>query len=217
MICGAVNRASLCDEMATVESPRETLLIPDQIVVLSGPSGSGKTTLVERLLANSPIPLMKCVSATTRPQRPGEVEGEAYYFLAPERFEELRQADAFLEYAEVYQSGYWYGTLMSEVTRARSQQAWAFLEIDVHGALNVTRLFPDAVTIFLKMPSHAELERRLRGRQTESEEVIQRRLATAREELQYADQYQHQVVNDDLDRAVAEIHQILKSHANRQA
>lgn len=188
-----------------------------RVVVLSGPSGSGKTTIVERLVANAPVKLVKAVSATTRPARATERDGENYYFLSHEEFESRRKAGEFLEYAEVHSSGNWYGTLRSEVERARREGGWAFLEIDVEGALNVIREFPNAVTVFLTTPSEDVYERRLRSRGTESEEGIQRRLETARRELAQADKYRYLVVNDDLDRAVKEICDILSREQSGDA
>lgn len=189
-----------------------------QVVVLSGPSGSGKTTIVNRLIANSPVGLLKSVSATTRQPRPQEVDGDDYHFLTDAEFRAKMAAGEFIEHAEVFSSGFLYGTLHSELDRAWAQNSWAFLEIDVEGALNVMQLYPDAVTIFLKTPSPEEFERRLRARGTETEEVIQKRLATAAKELAFADRYRHVVVNDDLDRAVGEICEILKSEeTNRNA
>lgn len=182
-----------------------------RLLVLSGPAGSGKTTIVQRLLQESPVPLRKCVSATTRPPRTGEIDGEHYHFLSADEFERRRQAGDFLETAEVFGLGYWYGTLKSEVSRAAREGAWAFLEIDVEGALNVMREYPEAVTIFIRTSSEDEYEKRLRGRGTETEEVIQRRLAIARRELALADRYKYQVVNDNLDRAVDEIIHILRT------
>jgi guanylate kinase len=182
-----------------------------QLVVLSGPSGSGKSTVVDRLVAASSVRLMKAVSATTRPPRNAEVDGEDYYFLSPKEFAQRHEDGEFLECAEVFGAGYWYGTLRSELLRAYENEAWAFLEIDVQGALEVMRQFPDAVTIFLTTPSQLEYEQRLRDRGTESQETIARRLKTAEEELQYADRYRFQVMNDDLDRAVQQISEILSS------
>jgi len=188
-----------------------TAPVPDvPVVVLSGPSGSGKTTVVSRLLKESPVKLVKSISATTRPPRPNETEGEDYYFLSPEEFEARRQAGEFLECAEVHKSGYWYGTLLSEVQRARDEGGWALLEIDVEGALNVMKRYPRTVSIFLSTPP-AEYERRLRARGTEDEAVIRRRLQTAERELTFADRYRYQVVNERLDDAVREICQILES------
>lgn len=180
-----------------------------RILVLSGPAGAGKTTIVHRLLAGSPVPLALSISATTRPPRANEKHGDHYYFLSAKEFEQRRQAGEFLECAEVHKSGYWYGTLKSEVDRILGNGNWAFLEIDVEGAQNVMRLFPSAVSIFLQVPSPEVFEQRLRSRGTESEEAIQRRLRTASDELQYAASYRYRVVNDDLDRAVREICDIL--------
>ncbi len=184
---------------------------PERIVVLSGPSGSGKTTLVRKLVERADVTLVKSVSATTRPPRPGEIHGDDYWFLTDAEFREKLNKNEFLEHAEVFSSGFLYGTLRSELDRAWSRNAWAFLEIDVQGALRVMQQYPNAVTIFLKTPSPEEFERRLRARGTESEEVIQRRLATAERELQLADRYKYVVVNDQLETAVSEICAILKA------
>ncbi len=184
-----------------------------RVVVLSGPSGSGKTTIVERLLREAPMRLVKSVSATTRAPRPGEVHADAYYFLTLEEFQARRQRDEFLETAEVYQ-GLWYGTLKSEIDRARGEGGWAFLEIDVQGAMRVMELYPDAITIFVAPPSMAVCEQRLRERGTESEEILQRRLKKVAEELSYANRYKYTVVNDELDRAVAEILLLLQMQQN---
>jgi len=184
---------------------------PERIVVLSGPSGSGKTTLVRELVARAEVTLVKSVSATTRPPRPTEIHGDDYWFLTDAEFREKLDNDEFLEHAEVFSSGYLYGTLRSELGRAWEQNGWAFLEIDVQGALKVMQQYPNAVTIFLKTPSAAEFECRLRARGTESESVIQRRLATAGRELQLADRYKYVVVNDQLETAVSEICVILKA------
>ncbi|MEZ5941269.1 MAG: guanylate kinase [Planctomycetaceae bacterium] len=180
-----------------------------QLLVLSGPAGSGKTTIVHRLLAEAPVPLALSISATTRPPRSGEIDGDHYYFLSNDEFQRRREAGAFLECAEVHKSGYWYGTLKSEVDRIRREGKWVFLEIDVVGAQNVMQLYPQAVSIFLQTPSPEVYEQRLRSRGTESEEQIQRRLRTAREELEYAVSYRYRVVNDHLDKAVSDICDIL--------
>ena len=187
------------------------MLHPERIVVLSGPSGSGKTTLVRELVVRAPVKLIKSVSATTRPPRPGEVNGDDYWFLTDVEFRRRLDYGDFIEFAEVFSSGFLYGTLKSDLDRAWKQQGWAFLEIDVQGAMKVVQQYPDAVTIFLSTPSPAEFERRLRARGTESEEVIRRRLATAEKELQQAGRYRYVVVNDQLDTAVSEICEILKA------
>ncbi|WP_010584161.1 guanylate kinase [Schlesneria paludicola] len=183
-----------------------------QILVLSGPSGSGKTTVVERLIRESPVKLVKAVSATTRPQRKGEIEAESYYFLTTDEFVKRRDHGEFLETAEVFGAGYWYGTLKSEIQRAKDLQGWAFLEIDVQGALKVIEFYPDALTIFLQPPSLEICEQRLRNRGTDSEETIQRRLRKVHEELALADRYCYQVVNDDLNQTVNEINAIIAKH-----
>lgn len=180
-----------------------------RVVVLSGPSGSGKTTVVDRLLERAPMKLIKSVSVTTRPPRSGERDGERYYFLSEADFAARRGRGEFVE--TVQYAGAWYGTLWSEVERAKSLGGWSLLEIEVQGALKVMELYADAITIFLQPPSMDECEQRLRARGTESEEGIQRRLNTAAQELSFASRYRHQVVNDDLDRAVAEIVGILET------
>ena len=182
-----------------------------QFVVLSGPSGSGKTTIVERLLQRSPVKLIKSISATTRAPRKNEVDGQNYYFLTSDEFAARRERGEFLECAEVHGTGNWYGTLNSEVERARQVGGWALLEIDVQGALQIMRKHPRALTIFLRTSSEAEYERRLRRRGTDAEEIIERRLANARNELKYAPEYRYQVVNDDLDQAVGQIVNIISS------
>jgi guanylate kinase len=185
-----------------------------QILVLSGPSGSGKTTVVDRLIAESSIPLIKAISATTRPQRKGEIDGVAYYFLTSDEFQRRKERGDFLETAEVFGAGYWYGTLKSEVQRARDAHGWAFLEIDVEGALKVMEIYPNALTIFLLPPSLEVCEQRLRSRGTDSEETIRRRLRKVNEELALADRYCYQVVNDDLVRTIDELKSIIERHRN---
>lgn len=155
--------------------------------------------------------LVKSISATTRAARPSEVDGEDYYFLSDQEFQQRLEKNDFIEHAEVFSSGFLYGTLRSELQRAWDQQGWAFLEIDVEGAMKVMHQYPQAVTIFLRTPSPQEFERRLRNRGTESEQNIRKRLATAAKELEFVDRYQHVVINDQLDEAVAEICEILRS------
>ncbi|QDV17050.1 Guanylate kinase [Gimesia panareensis] len=180
------------------------------IVVLSGPTASGKTTIVNRLMQESPVKLVKAISATTRPRRKGEVDGEDYYFLTQAEFEERQKNDEFLECEQVHGLGYWYGTLKSEVARAEQEGGWPFLEIDVQGTLKLKEQFPQTITLFVRTSSDEEYEKRIRSRGTESEEVIERRLETIRKELELAKHYNHVIINDELDRAVAEIGTILK-------
>lgn len=182
---------------------------PPRVLVLSGPSGSGKSTIVQQLVRECAVPLRLSISATTRAPRPGEIDGEHYYFLTFDEFETRRQRGEFMECAEVHRTGNWYGTLWSEVDVAQQLGKWSLLEIDVEGAQSVMAMYPGAVTIFVTLPSLDEYERRLRGRGTEAEAVLQRRLQTAREELKLADCYRFRVVNDNLDQTVREICQIL--------
>lgn len=181
-----------------------------RIVVLSGPSGSGKSTIVNRLATQMEVRLIKAISATTRAARNQEQHGKDYYFLSKDEFQRRRDADEFVECFEVHGSDNWYGTLRSEVQRAHDIGGWSMLEIDVQGAMHVVAQYPQAVTIFIRTASEADFEQRLRARGTESEEAIQRRLQTARRELEVADRYRYQVINDDLDQVTAEIVQILK-------
>jgi guanylate kinase len=181
---------------------------PGQLVVISGPSGSGKTTVLRQVFERCPW-LESSVSATTRPPRPGEVDGEDYYFLATEDFADRRARGEFLECFEVFGRGHWYGTLHSEVAPRLAAGKWVVLEIDVEGTLAVLRTYADAVTIFLRPESVEELERRLHARGTESPEAIARRLEVARHELEFIDRYQHKVVNETIEQAVDDVCQLL--------
>jgi len=190
-----------------------------KLVILSGPSGAGKSTVLRRLLDCYGDRLHLSISATTRAPRAGEESGVDYYFLSPQEFERLRQAGEFLECCEVFGRGIWYGTPLSEVTPSLQAGKSVILEIDVEGAQKALERFPDALTIFLKPSSWEELERRLRGRNTDSEDEIQRRLEVARRELAQADRYKYQVINDDPDRAADQIARLIFStpEANRYA
>lgn len=184
-----------------------------KLIIVSGPSGAGKTTVLrgvfERSLAMGIGPLISSVSATTRPPRPGEVDAVDYYFLTKEQFDLRRERGEFIECFELFGRGYWYGTLKEEVSTGLEAGKWVVLEIDVQGALAVMQSYPDAISIFVCTDSIEELRRRLRGRGTETEETIQRRLKQANQELSLADRYGYQVVNDEVDRAVQEICHIL--------
>lgn len=185
-----------------------------RIVILSGPSGVGKTTVANRVLAESPVPLERSVSATTRPKRPDEIDGVHYRFFTPEEFARLREKGAFLECFQVFEDGHWYGTLKEPVLSTLKSGKWALLIIDVRGALAVQEQFPDAISIFLLPTSWPDLESRLRGRGTEPEEVVRVRLERAAEELRLAERYRYRVVNDRLEDTVREICRILQTEAN---
>lgn len=185
-----------------------------RLFVVSGPSGVGKGTLVA-LLRERLTRLGLTVSATTREPRPGEVDGVSYHFLDDAEFERRVGEGEFLEWAWVH--GHRYGTLRSEVERVLAEGRSVVLEIDVQGALNVRASHPEAVLVFIEPPSPEELERRLRGRGTEDEASIERRLANARREMSYADRYDVRIVNDDLDRAVDELAHVIDSYETRSS
>jgi guanylate kinase len=188
--------------------------MPGPLLIVSGPSGSGKSTVVARLreLCTDPQ-LHVSVSATTRQRRGGEQDGVHYHFWTREEFERGLDKDAFLEWARVHD--HYYGTLRDEVDPWREKGWGVVLVIDVQGAAQVRRNRPDAVSVFLKAPSPEELERRLRSRGTESEASIRRRLEEARREEARAEEYDHQIVNGDVEAAAVKLCGILRSHAGR--
>ena len=179
------------------------------LLIVSGPSGVGKGTLLRRVFAESGLPLVMSVSATTRMPRPGEVDGREYHFLSPAEFESRRVAEEFLECFEIFGTGTWYGTLRKTVEKELAANRWVVLEIDVQGAKKVKEQFPKALSFFIEPKNVDILKERLLGRGTETEEAMQRRLATAMEELLHADEFEHRIVNDDLDIAVREFITIL--------
>jgi guanylate kinase len=181
-----------------------------RIFVISAPSGAGKSTVCGLLRRRMPE-LEYSVSLTTRPPRPGERDGVDYHFVSRREFLARAAAGEMLEYAEVF--GNLYGTSAAVLAEALGQGRNILLEIDVDGAAQVREKFPQCVSIFLEPPSMAELERRLRGRGTEDEAVVKRRLARAALEMDQAHLFTHRVVNDDLDAAVAETAAIIQDGA----
>ncbi|MBQ2848889.1 MAG: guanylate kinase [Thermoguttaceae bacterium] len=176
-----------------------------RILVFSGPSGVGKGTLLKRLFAETDFPLVSSVSATTRAPRAGEVDGVDYRFLSREEFLRRREAGDFLESFEVYAGGALYGTLREDVEAALERGDWVVLEIDVKGAASVASIYPDAETIFIEPPSVEALRERLRGRGSETDAEIEKRVAQAESELTASGFYRRRVVNDDLDKAFEKI------------
>jgi guanylate kinase len=170
------------------------------VVVVTGPSGAGKGTLIKGLLERVQG-LEVAVSATTRPQRPGEVDGHEYWFLSDEEFTRRVENDEFLEWVS-YVSGRRYGTLRSEIDRIANEASVCVLELELDGALTVQREVPGCVTIFIAADVE-ELERRLRERATESTGEIGERIALARTQLEQAHKFRYMVRNDDLERATA--------------
>ncbi len=185
-----------------------------RLTVITGPSGVGKGTLVAELLRRHPA-IWLSVSATTRPPRPGEEEGSSYFFLSRERFEQLVQEGGFLEWAEF--AGNLYGTPRRPVEERLAAGRSVLLEIELEGARQVRRTFQAGYQLFIKPPSLEELERRIRGRGTDSEEAVRRRLQRARVELAAEGEFDAVLVNGDLDAAVAELEAALGLAAERPA
>jgi len=175
---------------------------------VTGPSGAGKGTLIRALLDRRDD-LEVAISATTRPRRPGEVEGVHYYYLDDAAFDARVAAGAFLEYVD-FVAGNRYGTLEDEVDRVLASGASCVLELETKGAKRVKRLRPQAVTIFVQAPTFSELERRLRERATESAGEIGERLDLARRQLAEAGDFDHVVTNDDVERAADELEEIVR-------
>jgi guanylate kinase len=177
-----------------------------KLVILSGPSGVGKdTVLVAWTKANPKV--VRVISYTTRPIRPGETDGIDYHFVDRDRFLELVGEGAFLEFKEVH--GNLYATPLADMNALLEAGKIAVLKIDVQGAQTAMEKRPDALTIFLLPPSHEELEARIRGRATEDDEAIRVRLENARQELEVSRHYQHRLVNMDIDQTVAALEAIV--------
>ncbi|MFO0814604.1 MAG: guanylate kinase [Gemmatales bacterium] len=181
-----------------------------RLVVLSGPSGSGKTTLIREALAAQDLPLRLAISATTRPPRPREIDGIHYHFWTSERFLDAIHADKFLEHAKVY--GHHYGTLREEVEPYLAKGVNVLLEIDVQGGLQIKEQLPESVMVFLRASTPQVYETRLRARNTDSQESLEKRLESAMKEIETGSkQYQYQIINDDLLQAVSDFRQLILS------
>ena len=176
------------------------------LVVLSGPSGSGKSTVIKKLMEERGN-IHFSVSCTTRAPRPGEVDGVSYHFVDRAGFERMIDNNEFLEYAEY--SGNYYGTSLKVIGEKQDAGIDVMLDIEVQGAANVRAKCPDAVLVFIVPPTYEELERRLRGRGTDSEEVIRKRLDRALEEIREVGMYDYLVVNDDVAQAAKELDAIM--------
>lgn len=180
------------------------------LFIVSSPSGGGKTTLIHRLLERPPgDPLHFSISHTTRPMRAGEVDGREYHFVSVAEFQAMVQRDEFLEHNEVHDNIY--GTSKAEVLPRLAAGQDVVLDIDVQGARDIRRVYPDAVAIFIVPSSPGELERRLRRRGLDGEEVIRKRLINAAKEIQEAGDFAYVIVNDDLDRATLELQSIVRA------
>lgn len=177
------------------------------VFIISGPSGSGKDTLLKKLFEQCPE-LKFSISSITRGMREGEVEGEKYNFISREKFESMIEEDKLLEY-NVYVNNY-YGTPREPVEKAVAENKDIFIEVDVNGAESIRQKLPEAISIFVMPPSFEELKRRLSGRGTETEEVINLRMAESLGEIKRAVEYDYIVVNDDLSTAVQDVIAIIK-------
>ena len=182
------------------------------LLVLSAPSGAGKGTIIKRLMDDDRN-LKLSVSATTRAPRPGEVDGEDYFFLSREEFDDLVKNGEMLEHAEYV--GNCYGTPKGPVESWLNDGLDVILEIDVQGGAQVKKIMPECVSIFILPPSMRELENRLRGRSTEKDEVVEARLEAARKEVHCAEDYDYVVVNDTVEQAVEEIKTIIAAEKHR--
>lgn len=182
-----------------------------KVIIISAPSGCGKSTIIGLIMDRGDLDLCFSVSATNRPPRAGETDGVNYYFLSTEEFKRRIAAGEFVEWEEVY-PGRYYGTLKSEIERITKEGHNVVLDIDVKGGINVMKMMGDkAVSIFFVPPSVEELRRRLCSRATDSPEDIENRVRKAEWEIGFAPQYDYRVVNDDLDKAVAETHDIISN------
>ena len=181
------------------------------LVILSGPSGVGKGTVRKILMELPDVNLFYSISLTTRPKRPGEEEGKDYYFVDKETFQKNIDDGNLLEYAEFV--GNYYGTPKDKVEEMLNEGKNVLLEIEVNGTKKVLAKMPDAVSIYLMPPNFGALESRIRGRSTEEEAIIQKRLAKAKMEMEVAGDYEYNVINDDVNRAANEIARIIRERS----
>jgi guanylate kinase len=182
-----------------------------KLIIFSAPSGSGKTTIVKRLLQNEELNLEFSISACTRPQRDGEINGVDYYFLSKETFLEKIEKGEFVEWEEVYKDHY-YGTLNSEIERIRNNGRNVIFDIDVEGGLNLKNIYErEALAVFVMPPSMEELEKRLINRSLDESFNIKIRIEKAKAEMKYANRFDVILYNDDLERAVGKAEEIIRN------
>ena len=182
------------------------------IIVISAPSGTGKTTIVRRILGDFPKVVFS-ISATTRKKREHEVEGVDYFFISEEEFKKKIQNNEFVEWELFYD--YYYGTFRSFIDNRINNGKSVILEVDVHGALEIKRIYPDAILIYIAPPSLEELLIRLRKRQTENEEDLRKRIERAKMELSHKDKFDYFIVNNDLNTAYYEIKVLIRKIIDR--
>ena len=182
-----------------------------KLIVISGPSGVGKGTIVKKFVDDPELKLSYSVSMTTRSMRPGEVNHVNYDFVTKDEFKAAIENDELLEYAEFV--GNFYGTPLKNVNRLLDEGRNVLLEIEVQGCMQVQKKCPDALTIFITPPSMEELERRIRGRATEAEEIVQQRLSKALKEMELVNKYKYAICNDDVDLAAELVKTIIRYYS----
>ena len=186
-----------------------------KLIIFSAPSGSGKSTIINYLLTQN-LNLAFSISATSRPPRGTEQNGVEYFFLSPEEFKQRIANDEFLEYEEVYENRF-YGTLKAQVEKQLAAGQNVVFDVDVVGGCNIKKFYGGrALSIFVQPPSVEELRRRLNGRGTDAPEVIEQRLAKANYELTFAPQFDHIVVNDNLEKAEQEVYKLVSDFLNQE-
>jgi guanylate kinase len=185
----------------------------NNIFIISAPSGAGKSTLVELLLSQNKQ-LFFSISHTTRPPRPGEVNGVEYFFVSEENFGKMMEAEELLEWAQVH--GYYYGTSNAMLKKAEALGCDLILDIDVQGTAKVKQILPEAISIFILPPSFEVLRERLHRRQKDTEEQIARRIENARQEIRYCYQYDYIIINRELHAAFEDLSSIIRSQSCRR-
>ncbi|AVF36528.1 MULTISPECIES: guanylate kinase [Rahnella] len=189
-------------------------MVQGTLYIVSAPSGAGKSSLIQALLKTQPLyDTQVSISHTTRTERPGEKHGEHYFFVSKEEFREMIERDAFLEHAEVF--GNYYGTSRETIEQVLASGVDVFLDIDWQGAQQIRKRMPQARSIFVLPPSKDELDRRLRGRGQDSEEVIAKRMAQAVAEMTHFAEYDYLIVNDDFDLALSDLKTIIRAERLR--
>lgn len=189
--------------------------VSGKLLIFSAPSGSGKSTIINWLMQEHPeLNMHFSISCTSRAPRGQEQNGVEYFFLTPDEFREKIQNDEFVEYEEVYTDRY-YGTLKSQVEKQLAAGENVVFDVDVHGAMNIKKVYGDrALSLFIQPPSIEELRRRLNGRGTDAPEVIEQRIARAEYELTYAEKFDTVVINDDLETAKQKTHKYIDAFVN---
>ena len=189
-------------------------MVQGTLYIVSAPSGAGKSSLIQALLKTQPLyDTQVSISHTTRTERPGEKHGEHYFFVSKEEFRGMIERDAFLEHAEVF--GNYYGTSRETIEQVLASGVDVFLDIDWQGAQQIRKRMPQARSIFVLPPSKDELDRRLRGRGQDSEEVIAKRMAQAVAEMTHFAEYDYLIVNDDFDLALSDLKTIIRAERLR--